>query len=70
FCPSPLLAWCLRFARKPRQSTGPVAGALRNIDIGLKGLIMSTYYSNRTGPGFRGTRVFEAIDFDLRVVKP
>ena len=68
--PEGLLAWFLRFAGKTRSGTGPVAGALRNIDIGLKGLVMSSYYSNRTDPEYRGPRVYEAIDFELRVVKP
>jgi hypothetical protein len=70
FLPFGLLAWFLRFVEKPRGGTGPLAGALRNIDIGLKGLIMSTYYSNRTGAGYDGPKVFDAMDFELRVVKP
>jgi hypothetical protein len=68
--PEGLLVWFLRFVGKVRGGTGPLAGALRNIDIGLKGLVMSSYYSNRTGPDYRGPLVYEALDFDLRVVKP
>lgn len=68
--PDGLLAWFLRFVGRARSGTGPLAGALRNIDIGLKGLVMSSYYSNRTGPDYRGPLVYEAIDFELRVVKP
>jgi len=70
FFPDALLARFLRFVSKERQSLGPLAGALRNIDLGLKGLIMTTYYSGRTAPGYAGPGVLEAMGFDLRVVKP
>lgn len=68
--PDGLLVWFLRFIGRARSGTGPLAGALRNIDIGLKGLVMSSYYSNRTGSDYRGPLVYEAMDFELRVVKP
>jgi hypothetical protein len=70
FFPAGLLLRFLRFVGRERESLGPLAGALRNIDLGLKGLVMSTYYSNRTGPGYAGPKVFDVLGFDLRVAKP
>ena len=70
FLPSPLLRRFVRFVSKDRRGLDPLSGALRNIDLGLKGLVMSPYYANRTGPGYAGPKVFDAMEFDLRVVKP
>ncbi|MDP3938847.1 MAG: hypothetical protein Q8R92_12040 [Deltaproteobacteria bacterium] len=70
FLPAGLLGRFLHFVAKERRGLGPVAGALRNIDLGLKGLVMSTYYSNRARAGYAGPRVFDAMGFALRVVKP
>jgi hypothetical protein len=70
FFPSGLLAGFLRLVQKDPGDRGLLAGPFRNIALGLKGLVMSTYYSNRTGEGYGGPRVHEAIDFEIRTVKP
>ncbi len=70
FLPRAPLRAFLRLVQKDPGDRGLLAGPFRNIDLGLKGLVMSTYYSNRTGEGYRGPRVHEAIDFEIRTVKP
>ena len=70
FLPGWLLAGFLRMVCREDRAPGVVAGAFRNIHIGLKGLVMSLYYSNRLGPGARGPRVYALMDYALRVVKP
>ncbi len=68
--PASLLVRFLYFVAKERLGLGPVAGALRNIDLGLKGLVMSTYYSGRSDSDYRGPSVHDAIGLEIRVVKP
>jgi len=70
FLPRGLLAAFLRMVRREDQAPGVLAGAFRNIHIGLKGLVMSLYYSNRRGPGATGPTVHALMDYELRVVKP
>ena len=70
FLPGGLLAGFLRMVCREDRAPGVLAGAFRNIHIGLKGLVMSLYYSNRTGTGYTGPRVHALLDYELRVVKP
>ena len=65
-----LLAGFLRMVRREDRAPGVLAGAFRNIYVGLKGLVMSLYYSNRTGPTYTGPKVHALLDYELRVVKP
>jgi len=70
FLPTGLLAGFLRMICREDRAPGLLAGAFRNTHIGLKGLVMSLYYSNRTGPGATGPKVHSLMDYELRVVKP
>jgi len=70
FLPAALLAGFLRMVRREDRAPGLLAGAFRNIHIGLKGLVMSLYYSNRAGAGYAGPKVHALMDYELRVVKP
>jgi len=70
FLPDGLLARFLRMIRREDRAPGLLAGAFRNIHIGLKGLVMSLYYSNCTGLNYTGPKVHALIGYELRVVKP
>jgi len=70
FLPGALLAGFLRMICREDRAPGLLAGAFRNIHIGLKGLVMSLYYSNRTGPRATGPKVHSLMNYELRVVKP
>ena len=58
FLPSPLLRAVLRLCRTRWTPT------LRMIELGLKGLAMSLYYSNKTAP--HGHKPWDVIGFSLR----
>ncbi len=70
FLPDFMVAGFLGLVRKADALPDFLAAPLRNIEIGLKGLVMSLYYSNRVRPEYRGPKVHEVIDYALRVVKP
>ncbi|MCP4665048.1 MAG: hypothetical protein GY849_01675 [Deltaproteobacteria bacterium] len=47
---------------------GPVGAGLRLIEIGLKGAVMSLYYSNLTGSDYRGEKIFDVIGWNPKIV--
>jgi hypothetical protein len=58
FAPTPLLrAWLCQTRLTP---------TLRLIELGLKGLVMSLYYSNKTAPSYAGRKPLDVIGFGLR----
>jgi aldehyde dehydrogenase (NAD+) len=59
-----LLTACRANARFP----GYLGTALRTIDIGLRGLVTSLYYSNLTGDRYRGKKVFDILGWDAKLV--
>ncbi len=61
-----VLGLCTRSARFP----GFLGAGLRTLEIGIKGAVMSLYYSNLRGPNPTGTPVFDAIGWDARIAAP
>jgi acyl-CoA reductase-like NAD-dependent aldehyde dehydrogenase len=59
-----LMKTCGANARFP----GFAGTALRTIDIGLKGLVMSLYYSNLTGPDYQGKKVFDIVGWNAKLI--
>jgi len=55
--PSPLLRMVLGLCRTRWTPT------LRMIELGLKGLTMSLYYSNKTAPHYSGRKPFDVLGF-------
>jgi len=61
--PSPLLRMVLGLCRTRWTPT------LRMIELGLKGLTMSLYYSNKTAPHYSGRKPFDVLGFSLQRLK-
>ncbi len=66
--------WLIRLLMTACTKNAPVPGfagsALRTIDIGIKGMVMSLYYSNLTGADYKGKRIFDIIGWNARLVMP
>ncbi len=60
FLPIPLLRAFLQLCQTRWTPT------LRMIELGLKGLVMSLYYSNKTAPHYAGRKPFDVLGFSLR----
>ncbi|MCL6642099.1 MAG: hypothetical protein K6T71_02090 [Candidatus Bipolaricaulota bacterium] len=58
--PSPLLRAFVTLCQTRWTST------LRMIELGLKGLVMSLYYSNKTAPHYSGRKPCDVIGFSLQ----
>jgi acyl-CoA reductase-like NAD-dependent aldehyde dehydrogenase len=65
-------AWSIRLlmtaCRANARFPGFAGTALRTIDLGLRGLVMSLYYSNLTGTGFQGKKIFDIISWNAKLV--
>ena len=66
--PSWVISIIMAMAVRNRYFPGPLGAGLRMLEIGVKGATMSLYYSNLTGPGYKGRKVFEIIGWDAKVV--
>lgn len=60
FLPSPLLRVFLKICQTRWTPT------LRMVELGLRGLVLSLYYSNKTAPRYTGRTPFDVIGFALR----
>lgn len=59
---SKFLLW---IASKNENFPDILGSQFRLLDIGLRGVIISLYYSGLSAPEFKGTGVFQAIEYDV-----
>jgi aldehyde dehydrogenase (NAD+) len=59
-----LMTTCANNDRFP----GFLGSTLRTIEVGIKGMVMSLYYSNLTGEAYEGDKVFDIIGWDAKLV--
>lgn len=64
FMPAAVLAFLLRRCMAAHSQSHALAVPLRQLDIGLRGIVYSLYYANQCGEGQTAT-VFAAIDYQL-----
>lgn len=61
-----MLCWMMMNANRFPEF---IAVPLRQLNIGLRGLIVSPYFANYTGPDFSGTTPHEVMDYKLTRLK-
>jgi acyl-CoA reductase-like NAD-dependent aldehyde dehydrogenase len=66
FLPRPALRALLALTERHRAFPGPLGAGLRLVNIGIKGVVMTLYYSDVGG----GVSIHERIGWDARVVEP
>ena len=66
--PSWAISIIMAMAARNRYFPSLLGAGLRMFEIGVKGATMSLYYSNLTGPDYKGSKVFEIIGWDAKVV--
>jgi len=67
YLPKPLVYLILALAQLDRSLPGPLAAPLRMINIGMKGVVMTLYYSDL---GEQRPSVLERIKWDAKIVEP
>jgi hypothetical protein len=63
--PDPMVRWLLKKMSSSHKSNGGLSALFRQIDFGMRGIIFSCYYSNKTGKNFTGKKPFEVINYSL-----
>jgi hypothetical protein len=64
FTPNFVIRFLLKLAMLDRYAPEPVAANLRKLDIGLRGIIFSLYYSFLDDPAGYGQRIKDGIGWD------
>jgi len=66
--PTSGIRFILALARAGQRWRGPLGATLRMIEIGLKGLVTSLYYSGKAAPGYAGRTPLDVIGYRPRVI--
>ena len=66
FLPMFVLRWIVKLMTNAneRANDGLIPSMLRMLDLGLRGLLYSTYYSEFTNPDYKGKTPMQLIDFE------
>lgn len=65
--PRPLVAGMIRQLERRQQLGGPVGSLVRFMRMGLKGMILTLYYSGRRGANFSGRTPLEVLGYEVGV---
>lgn len=68
YLPPPVAALALRKLGLHRALPGRLGAPLRLVEIALKGMVTSLYYSGKVGPDYRGGAPTDVIGFAPRVI--
>lgn len=70
FLPKGILNWIIEACTNAQNnpSDGIIPSTLRQLNIGLRGLCYSIYYSEFTNPNYKGKKPLEVIDYQLNRV--
>jgi len=63
-----LIRLLMRMCKHNRSFPGFIGAGLRMLEIGLKGATMSLYYANLTHPEYQGSKVFDVIGWNPKIV--
>ncbi len=69
FMPNFVLRWLLSKMENSMESTGPLAPIFRMLDVGLRGLVFSCYYTEKIPASYKGKKPLDIIGFDLTRVE-
>ena len=69
FMPDWALRWILRLTRNPKWWPEFLATNLRLLDLALRSLLLSLYFSGKVGKDYQGKGLHEIIDFSLNRVQ-
>ncbi|GMV93786.1 MAG: hypothetical protein AMXMBFR82_35640 [Candidatus Hydrogenedentota bacterium] len=65
FAPSFVLRFLLRAMANPDRYPEFLAANFRLIDMGVRGVVLSLYYSGKTGTGYTGQTPHELMGYDV-----
>ncbi len=65
FMPAFILKWVVVRMTKSHQGGNGVSVIFRQLDLGLKGIILSTYYTEKGGANYQGVRPLDKIGYKI-----
>ncbi|MBW8051959.1 MAG: hypothetical protein FVQ77_16790 [Cytophagales bacterium] len=63
--PGFVLKWLIKKMGRSHKQKGGLSVIFRQLDFGLKGIILSTYYSEKAGSGYKGKTPLEVIGYRI-----
>lgn len=63
--PGFFLNWAVKKMADSHQANGPLSATFRQLDFALRGILLSTYYSEKAGKNFKGKIPLEIIGYSL-----
>ncbi len=70
FMPTFILTWLINKMSNSHNSNGALSTTFRQLDFGLKGIVLGTYYSGKVGKNYKGKKPTEVINFEInRIVE-
>ena len=69
FMPRGILTWLVKTMSKSHKNTGPLGTVLRQLNMGIRGLIFSLYYSEKPGNNYKDKNPTALIGFTLNKVQ-
>jgi hypothetical protein len=67
--PAFVLRWFVKQMSIAHKKEGSMAVVFRQLDFGLRGIILGTYYSSKTGMGYSGINTHEIIGFSINRIE-
>lgn len=61
------LVWLAKLLERSHNLPGPLGGGLRFLRMGLKGLVLTLYYSGKTGANYQGRTPLDVLGYDVGV---
>jgi len=69
FMPDFVLQWFVKAMNDSHQKNGGLSDLFRMLDFGIKGIILGTYYSGKTGKNYNGKSPLELIGFSINRIE-
>ncbi len=66
--PKSMLVWLVKKMAKAHKNHGPAGTLLRQLNMGIRGIVFSLYYSEKPGANYTGKNPDEMIGFTLNKV--
>ena len=69
FFPTVLLGAFIALVRKGMTGPGGVGGFFRQLDTGLRSVVVTLYFSGKAGPAYNGPTPLDVIDYHVNPVR-
>ena len=69
FLPKSTLRWIVKQMETAHKGSGAISSLFRQLNMGIRGIVFSLYYSEKPGPGFHGDNPIEMIGFTLNKIQ-